>query len=280
MSRHSCPSSAESYGMLRSSKTRAGRVMRTNASSSAWRQRKPGGKTSASSLGGAPTDEPSPARIEGAHPALERRWSSASPADTADSRPRATALGDPPAGARTRSCVAWAVWLSGLLSRLVICGAGSMCAGAAEGVSFSPALFVASSRLSVALPAPAAIAGRRWRLTLTHVPLPSPSEERRMEEPLCRDRISRVMVRPSPVPPLPWSCPLPTWLKTSPLRRTSISSRAMPTPSSLTTMRTSWRESAASAPRASSAGPSPDARGAETAVLEWRGMSSTLRATV
>mmetsp|Transcript_30236 Transcript_30236/g.81249 ORF Transcript_30236/g.81249 Transcript_30236/m.81249 type:complete len:290 (-) Transcript_30236:240-1109(-) len=55
---------------------------------------------------------------------------------------------------------------------------------------------------------------------------------------LCRARMERAILRPSPVPPLPCSCPRPTWAKASPLRSTASSSAEMPSPWSSTVIRT------------------------------------------
>mmetsp|Transcript_791 Transcript_791/g.2221 ORF Transcript_791/g.2221 Transcript_791/m.2221 type:complete len:328 (-) Transcript_791:1245-2228(-) len=75
--------------------------------------------------------------------------------------------------------------------------------------------------------------GRR-SLISNVVPLSCPWEEMWSLDLLCRSRIERTMLRPRPVPPLPWSWPLPTWANASPRCTTASSAGVIPAPSSMT----------------------------------------------
>mmetsp|Transcript_14784 Transcript_14784/g.45160 ORF Transcript_14784/g.45160 Transcript_14784/m.45160 type:complete len:373 (+) Transcript_14784:293-1411(+) len=158
----------------------------------------------------------------------------------------------------TRSSSAWRIRTAGpLLVSGIHSGRGSAggcgdvvaadCTGARV-VSSSAAAAVASASTAAAIICPSSSSSRtvlyrvwsnsRARTCMTkRAPLPMPSDSMARDEPLCRARNCRAIVRPRPVPPLPSSWPLPTWAKGSPPFSTLSSRASMPHPESSTTIR-------------------------------------------
>mmetsp|Transcript_34448 Transcript_34448/g.85908 ORF Transcript_34448/g.85908 Transcript_34448/m.85908 type:complete len:207 (-) Transcript_34448:1856-2476(-) len=65
-------------------------------------------------------------------------------------------------------------------------------------------------------------------------PCPAPADSRLTLEPACKRRISRTIMSPRPVPPLPCCCPLPTCVKAFPAFSSRKSSAVSPAPVSCT----------------------------------------------
>mmetsp|Transcript_17074 Transcript_17074/g.46154 ORF Transcript_17074/g.46154 Transcript_17074/m.46154 type:complete len:288 (+) Transcript_17074:435-1298(+) len=119
--------------------------------------------------------------------------------------------------------------------RLSTSKAGAAAGATASGTTLSPRPVPTRAKSSsMTDPALAVLWGRRLTRISKVVPFPGPGESMYRVEPAWRSRSLRTMTRPTPVPPLPWSCPFPTCVKILPSRSTSSSSAVRPAPESTT----------------------------------------------